>query len=792
MRPEEATISSLRGYVEPSEESIRNILANLARFTLAHPKKILLLTAFPCLCLCALVPGIPMDLSFAAVLPKEQPLVARFSDMNEKLAFGSQVVYLLEGAEPALDEAAEAMVELEARTDVQRVLLPPDPQWLEAQAPWLVGPDLFDEWLEAATKPLGKERMKSLSERLVSLRGEYESQLQEIEGTRVVMLVLAEDPIFQRMGESSFMEVDRAATELVAPFGVSASASGLAAISSQDQQRTFRRITMLSPLSLLFVLAILRKVEPRLLYLALVALPMLIAMPATWGLAGRLTGQITMLESMFGIMLFGLGVDFALHLISRQREELAAGASFEEALVRTMSGTGLGVMAGAFTTIGSFCIISFAPDPGAFHLGLSGAIGLFICLALMLTMLPALWVLLYRRSKPAPLPDLEFPFVLRSAQWSVEHVKPVLALSLAVVVLSLAGGHRFKLETDLSKVFNRNVPAVQVGDRIQKTYSMNYSPWVAEVQSVEELARIHKGMEALPIVSRVDSLSRFVSGEASDRWVRLKAALPMLHRMKISYATVPPFIPAEQRERLNSMLRGIAMLEEAAESGPPAVGDMPGWLREPLIGPTGQYLLFVYTEEASMDAPVLREQRLALEAVHPGISGMGMAIEGVIADERPWLWKIFLGILCFVAALLAIDTRSLKWMCLTLLPVVFGTSATFGIFCWTGISMSVMTAMSVPLIIGLGVDDGIHVVHRLREEGGRTAAEAAAAVGRPIVLTTLTTSASFCTLLLSDHAGLESMALVLLIGLPLCLLASITLLPAAAVAMGLASREIGR
>jgi len=95
-----------------------------------------------------------------------------------------------------------------------------------------------------------------------------------------------------------------------------------------------------------------------------------------------------------------------------------------------------------------------------------------------------------------------------------------------------------------------------------------------------------------------------------------------------------------------------------------------------------------------------------------------------------------------------------------------------------------MTIIMVPLIIGLGVDDGIHVVHRLRENTP-SPAYAVASVSRAILLTTLTTCSSFAVFLFTDHAGLEGMALVLLVGLPLCLLASVTVIPALAVVLGL-------
>jgi hypothetical protein len=112
-------------------------------------------------------------------------------------------------------------------------------------------------------------------------------------------------------------------------------------------------------------------------------------------------------------------------------------------------------------------------------------------------------------------------------------------------------------------------------------------------------------------------------------------------------------------------------------------------------------------------------------------------------------------------------------------PVLFGAGVTFGLLCWAGHAFSVMSALVMPLLIGLGVDDGIHVVHSLREHPADPGA-AAASVGRAIAMTTTTTCASFLMLLFTDHPGMESMATVVLLGLPLCLLASAALLPALA------------
>ncbi len=164
----------------------------------------------------------------------------------------------------------------------------------------------------------------------------------------------------------------------------------------------------------------------------------------------------------------------------------------------------------------------------------------------------------------------------------------------------------------------------------------------------------------------------------------------------------------------------------------------------------------------------------------PEATGFGAMIEAMVLADRPWLKWVFAAILAFVLVVLVVDLRNPRWMALAVLPVLCGTVAGFGILCLVTDGFNVMTLLTVPLILGLGVDDGIHVVHRLREEPDKSAGTATAGVGRAIFLTTLTTCTSFATLMFTDHAGMEGMTLVLLVGLPICLAASVTILPAAA------------
>ena len=195
-----------------------------------------------------------------------------------------------------------------------------------------------------------------------------------------------------------------------------------------------------------------------------------------------------------------------------------------------------------------------------------------------------------------------------------------------------------------------------------------------------------------------------------------------------------------------------------------------------------KYLVtYAYGFGSDLDSAKFREERLVAESIHPTAAGVGNFIELAMDVNRPWMIPVMLGVIGFVLLVLAVDLRRLKWMLLALIPVSFSTVITFGMMCWIGVGFSIMIITVMPLLLGLGVDDGLHVVHRMREDLSEHPAKATISVSRAIVMTTLTTCVSFGVLLFSNHPGMEAMAIALLFGLPLCLLSSAILIPAVAV-----------
>ncbi|MEX2016275.1 MAG: MMPL family transporter, partial [Candidatus Hydrogenedentales bacterium] len=226
-----------------------------------------------------------------------------------------------------------------------------------------------------------------------------------------------------------------------------------------------------------------------------------------------------------------------------------------------------------------------------------------------------------------------------------------------------------------------------------------------------------------------------------------------------------------------------ARLSTALDAGPITLDTLPAAYTFGTVGKNGELALRIAPDATTLDARALEKQIATVRAVAPTATGTPVLVKMGAMGRRDYVPIVMPAILVVVTLVLAVAFRDWRDILLGLFPVVVGAALAFGAFFWFDLQFSVLTGFVVPVILGLGVDNGIHVVARLRQYPVRTEDaihNAVEGVGRAIFLTTATTTLSFVSLVLSNHAGMESIAWFMLLGVPACFIASITVLPAAA------------
>ncbi|MEM1063113.1 MAG: hypothetical protein AAGJ97_12375, partial [Planctomycetota bacterium] len=142
---------------------------------------------------------------------------------------------------------------------------------------------------------------------------------------------------------------------------------------------------------------------------------------------------------------------------------------------------------------------------------------------------------------------------------------------------------------------------------------------------------------------------------------------------------------------------------------------------------------------------------------------------------------VVLGYLALVISIAAIlDFENLRDAVLTLLPPLLGGVMMFGLLAVWGIDLNPANLIVLPLVLGIGVDDGVHVIHdfRMQRRAGKGVYAMSKSTSGAIMLTSLTSMVGFGSLMLAAHRGLYSVGFVLVLGIASCLFVSLVTLPA--------------
>jgi len=133
--------------------------------------------------------------------------------------------------------------------------------------------------------------------------------------------------------------------------------------------------------------------------------------------------------------------------------------------------------------------------------------------------------------------------------------------------------------------------------------------------------------------------------------------------------------------------------------------------------------------------------------------------------------------LIIVFLLLTLDFRSPRQALVAMIPLAFGLFWMVGLMNLLGIKLSIMSVMGLPLIVGIGIDDGVHIMHRWKNEGPGRIRTVFASTGKAILLTSLTTMAAFGSMVFSSFPAWGMFGGALFLGVAACFVTTVVVLP---------------
>jgi predicted RND superfamily exporter protein len=533
--------------------------------------------------------------------------------------------------------------------------------------------------------------------------------------------------------------------------------------------------------------------------------PLFMGMTMTFGLMGVTVGALNAVSGASAALLIGLGIDFVIVSYGRYVEERSNGASVEDALMTMNGQTGRSVISGAVTTTATFW--AFAPTAfiGLRQMGFLTGTGILFCLVSVLFLMPAMlaWSEAHHRKRQRePRLYLHGFGTDRMIRFSMRHARPVLAIG-AVATLVLGGlATRIKFEDSIREMRPRNTRNQNIERLMGEHFGtgLDFMMLVLRGDSLEEV---------LELTARATERAQQMAGSAElVRAESIVSVLPPRERQMETIAWLDRhrgdvadaarvrrvFEAAAAREGLRpeAFAHGLDLFEQAASvSQPISLEDLRvDDASERLLQRFVRHTEHGWTSIVYLYPPPLRWKREAPPGLRRLAQDLGPRVElsgiNVVSEfmrvtvRRDAVIASLIGF-ALVLAILWIDFRRVFDTVASLFPLFVGVIWMLGGMVALGLSMNFFNVFVTAMIIGVGVDYGVHMMHRYREErsGSREKLEAGLTeTGKAVVLAALANIVGFGSLVWSSYPGIQSIGYVAIMGSSSSALVALTVLPA--------------
>ncbi|HLT38000.1 MAG TPA: MMPL family transporter [Enhygromyxa sp.] len=546
--------------------------------------------------------------------------------------------------------------------------------------------------------------------------------------------------------------------EVVAAYDVSAEVDTIL--------RDARRATWISTVAVLTVLIVGFRSGRA---IALVAVPMSVSMVLTLAVAKLAFGELNALTVFLFAVLFGMGVDFSVHLFAL-RERQGRTADWPKVVTEHLRPLGSTML----TTSGALAVLTLAEFKAFREFGIISAIGVAVCLIAALLLVPATDTLLgplWRRSVGPRAVRPREPIGPRT----VKLIRAIRAAAIVgVAVLGVIGAPRLEMEKD-TRAFktkraqdHNKIAYATTSSRCSKTLALVAATPEDLDLAVERLTAeqgrllpgaIDTGEPRRPWVGKVYSLRTLMPTEQQAK----AAVIGQVGARTNDFLAELPDLDEEARRHQTH----LEALERLTKPPPLAISDLPDWAVDPFRERDGttDRIAHVCLDIAGWSIDELVAVRHRLDQLFEGVEVRSADSRLVFADLMVLVEhdarRLPIVALLVILGFIAVDLRRVGPTVICFATLALGIGLVLAIMGLWPLRLNFFNVVVMPAVVGLGIDASIHLWHA-RERASLDA------TGKASVLAALTTVAGFSGLLAAEHAGLRSIGEVGVVAIVAC------------------------
>jgi hopanoid biosynthesis associated RND transporter like protein HpnN len=235
-------------------------------------------------------------------------------------------------------------------------------------------------------------------------------------------------------------------------------------------------------------------------------------------------------------------------------------------------------------------------------------------------------------------------------------------------------------------------------------------------------------------------------------------------------------LAAFQQAMFDDLRQTFSVLRNQDTSGPLRAQDLPLALRDRFVGVTGRHLVQVYPKHDVWQRDHQEAFVRQVRSVYPELTGTPVQLYEYTSLLKKSYQDAALYALATISLLVLFHFRSLSALLLALLPVAIGAIWLGGFMGYHDVPFNPANIMTLPLVIGIGVTNGIHILNRFAEE--QQPSILGRSTGKAVLVSGLTTCAGFGSLIFAQHRGISTLGSVMTVGVTTCMIAGLIVLPA--------------
>lgn len=649
--------------------------------------------------------------------------------------------------------------------------------------------------------------------------------------------------------------IEKTVKEIAAANGIKAGLTGMAAV-ARDETVTSEQGLVISMLAAIVLILLLLIFSFRMLAVPVIAgVPLITGILWACGMAGFIINRLNIVTAMYMIALVGLGIDYAIHILSTFIQERDAGESFYDAVGIAFRKSGSGIFIGALTTALAFFALITADTGLMQELGFIAGIGILSELAAMMIIIPAFLGFRYSGKQKKGKNDL-IKYNMLSSRLEISSGigklvsrAPVIVTIILFVFGGLIATQAFKvdIETNLMNMEAKGLESIALQDTLVQEFNMAPDGLLLLLDNLNEVKQIENKLKDLDTVKEVESIApytvlpeerkkrveqievfkHYMAGEHGQTKINSNELYQELGRLqmnlleltdlaylggmvnivrainrltgmnmdgeKASYTALDKLItlaesPDSQRQvdnlnhfqslfakEFKAILMGMALYDAVD------LKQIPELIRDSFVyfsKDSVQYLVFIIPTKNPWEQDFRESYMTQVKTVTDKATGWILAGDQLTKIAETDGFRASIAALITIFLLLLIDFRNVKLTVLTMTPLFFSFFSLLGFMGLFGFKFDFINVISVPLLIGIGVDDAVHISHRYLQEGKGNMPLTISRTGAALLLTSITTIIAFASFIPSIMTAMQGTGIILSVVMAFAFIYSIFLHPA--------------